>query len=85
MTNGISRVYSHNRLISWTIRRCKKCKRFIGKNQKRWCLRCANKMIEKNNKECFIIQNSIRTYKLHAILDIIGKSIHKLDIELGRL
>jgi DNA-directed RNA polymerase subunit N (RpoN/RPB10) len=62
------RRYSHNRLISWTIGRCKLCGRFIGDRFKKYCKDCQIK--HRNN-------NSIEWNRNH-------KELRRVKYDIGR-
>ena len=40
---GRTRIFSGGKLILWSQNKCKKCQRFLSKNQIEFCDRCAKK------------------------------------------
>ena len=65
------RRYSHNKLVSWTIGKCKLCGKFIGGRFNKYCKDCQQKARninsiewQRNNREYKNAYNLIRKHKL---------------------
>ena len=70
----VDRLRSHNKLVSWSQRKCEKCKRFLGRLERRYCSNCrieAEKEVSQiyylNHKEIINIR-SVRNRKLRGLL-----------------
>lgn len=51
----MSRRYSHNKLISWSLNRCDVCGQYIGKERRKYCPKHAEEInYYVNNKENYI-------------------------------
>ena len=48
-----TRLYSNNKLISWTQRQCEKCQRFLSKREEKYCKSCYYKMYLLKEKEYY--------------------------------
>lgn len=66
---GITRQYSHNKLISWSDKRCVKCKRFISRRHSKFCDRCA--IIEHNISTSLERQTPVRHYGMETLYELI--------------
>jgi hypothetical protein len=76
-------LYKHGKLVSWSQRRCFDCQRFLGKFQKKYCVKCG---IKHNNisisvsksrnpifyKEISLIDTECRRYSYEVVKDFIG-------------
>jgi len=72
MRNNQTRYYSNGKLISWIIKNCKDCGRFLNKYDHIYCSKCHDK---RNNE-----RSIKRYYKIRENLEF--KEIHRLRAKI---
>ena len=66
-------ITRHYEILSWSIRQCKICGRFLGKFDKVYCNNCGIKRKRIVKKDSNLIQTAVRVYTYKIVRDIVGR------------